>query len=114
MNLKCVHTSTFAGVQVSESQPKEISEKLISQIETTTCDQNHVPFGIIDFAKQSANYNSLIIFWHWQVFRQWYIYKMFSGLGEELFKQSWINAELLNKNKVKKTEILIRILTSQN
>ena len=84
--------------------PKKISEKLISQIETTTCDQNHAPFGIIDFAKQSANYKSLIIAFGIDKYSDTEIYKMFSGLGEELFKQSWIKAELLNEEQSEETK----------
>ena len=84
--------------------PKKISEKLISQIETTICDQNHISFGIIDFAKQSANYKLLIIAFDIDKYSDTEIYKMFSGLNEELFLQSWIKAELLNEEQSEETK----------
>ena len=40
---------------------KNIDKELMPQVSSTHREENEVPYGIIDFAKQSSEYKSLII-----------------------------------------------------
>ena len=63
--------------------PKKIHEKLKSQLDNDAWDENQVPFGIIDFAKHSAEYKSLIISFSIDKYSNLEIYKSLSNSGDD-------------------------------
>ena len=47
--------------QFQDINSKNIDKELMPQVSSTLREENEVPYGIIDFAKQSSEYKSLII-----------------------------------------------------